>query len=534
MMGCPTPEDLLCAAEGALEPAGTLEPALNEVTRKHVTGCASCRTYLHEMETLMDIGRRRVRRQLEHSDSAARAARFRRRLQEEEQAVARAGAHWRWWWVAAVVPLYVVSLLLARVPATIVSSDDLIARAIVAERARPVDMTRRIRVEVQPTGTEVARPSPLWLVRDVPSAGWAHEDEADGLAPVLEALRDEGVDARPLSASAFGAWRASVPARRDRVAITGDVLVLQTVAPTGRIRLGELMVSRTGYRVVGQVWVIDGVGRVALSEHDVPRTSEAARAANSATAGHASLPAPAISERVTLERTELHARTVLHELEQDGLLRVFAQGARIVVAGVVMEAARRTVEDGLRPIPGLSLELHTSLVPPHEERGGLLRLWSERRLDTPAARLAFTSGLQRLGASARRRTIALGQLAERYPAGTARALPSADRADLQSLVERHVAGLRGDLVDLDAQLMPLLGATGRCMLVTRAPDDWRERATRVTSSGLLVAKQIEKVLMLDDVPQNVVWTHDLAGTFETTWNTWCRESPTVRATRQEQ
>lgn len=207
------------------------------------------------------------------------------------------------------------------------------------------------------------------------------------------------------------------------------------------------------------------------------------------------------------------------------MLRVFAQGARVVVAGVVTsEATRRTVEGGLRPIPGLSLELRTSLAPPTEEPGGLLRLWSQRRLDPPAARLAFISGLQRLGTSARRRTIALDQLAERYPSTTARALPTADQADLQALADRHVAGLRADLVRLDAQLMPLLGVTGRCMLVTRAPTDWRERAARVTSSGLSVARQIEELLTRDDIPAEAAWEHNVMTAFDTTWNAWCRAS----------
>lgn len=491
---------------------GDASPAAHQSLVRHLQVCPPCRERLRAIEQTTEMGRKYDA--LSDEAEVARTVRFRRELQAARHSeLQRQDQRRRMAVAVAVVSIGVAGVLLLRPPSpAVVDMDDVLTRAAETEQTAP-KARRRVRVMMTPpigplaSGPPVA---PIWMVRYVDEGSLDTASDLP-LAGLTNGLARAGVDPdRLLRVGAFGDWRTSVRERRDRVMLTGDLLVLQTAASNGPIRFGELRVSRSAsYRVMGQAWVIAGLGRVdiqALTEPGSPAVAEtsATRVVSPRAAGDGPrrLPSVAAGKQDVLDRLELDVRLAVSTADPDGSVAIVQRESRVVVTGALASAAkRRALAAQLTLWPDVDVRFGADAHPAVGRRGADLDRWGERVFGQGPGRHTFAPQLRRAAVTVDRRRDGLEALARRYSVDVTRALSPEARAKLQLLVAREYRALTADLLVLDGQLM-VLGSSAESLALPRAdpPSDWRSRVIQAAPGTAALQAEIDTLLFSEDDP----------------------------------
>lgn len=491
---------------------GGASPETHRSVVRHLQLCLPCRERLRAIDQTTAMGRKYDA--LSDEAGATRSVRFRRQLQATRHSeLRRQDQRRRMVGTAAVMAIGIAGLLLLRPPSlAVVDMDDVLIRAAETEQAAPA-ARRRVRLMMTPRVGPLASGPPvaaLWVVRYVDNGRLEAKSDV-ALAGLANGLTRAGVDPEQLlRVSAFGNWRTGVQQRRDRVTLTGDLLVLQTAAPSGPIQLGELRVSRSAsYRVIGQAWVIAGLGRFDIQALPEPESlaateAEPTRVEAAGTAGDGRRPVSSVEaiEHDALDRLELDVRLAVSAADPDGPVDIVQRESRVVVTGALASATkRRALAARLTLWPGVDVRLGADTRSAGGRRGADLARWGERVFGQGPARHTFANQLRGAALTVDRRRDGLEALARRYPVDAARALSPEARAKLQLLVTREYRALTADLLALDGRLM-VLGSSAASLALPRAdpPSDWRSRVIQAASGTAALQAEIDALLFSEDDP----------------------------------
>jgi hypothetical protein len=554
--GCPPLALLIRATEGAMPPEEA-RPIL-----AHLRTCTRCREELQESDAVTKAAAVCLDEEF-GNDTLPRRTRFRQKLEAFSQSQQRLLAQIvrvvrlpgsRWLSAAAVGPLLLAGLMLFNTSMAVVQADALLERVVLESHARPSGLTQQIQVTVTPAASEAAPPAwsrrhgvkrpqrapldvpPFSVVREavdgvvaVPAGSPAYAASVEP-PPALKRLFElQPVDwQRPLSVESLRAWRRALTNKHDEIRNEGEsLLVLRTTTTEGVLREASLFVQRDTYRVIRQMLVFEGIGRVEIAElaqwvhNSAPAAGSGARSdAGGGTAESGGAAADrAKLDRDRLDRSEIDARIALREagLDLGGLVRVARAGDSVHVDGIApTDTQRRDLEAQLSTLPGVrvALRLGTAREAATTADGGAassgaaapstqpaLSHWLAHTFpDGTAARARFVPELTRLVSQVGQRLTALQDLAERYQTEDIRALSSAARARLQLLLNLHYEGLNRDLLALDSRMAVLFGSTERCVQVTMAPADWPHRAVTGLTHARALDRQVQELLTHDDLP----------------------------------
>lgn len=524
---CPELGLLLLASEGGL-PARQLV-----AVREHLRQCASCRERLGEAARLIDDFASDAIPLPAPTDASANpydTFRERLRLESTLSSLARPVTASRWpslslrpWLpVAAAIPFVVVGLLLSDRYMSTVKADELLAQAVVQERAVPRATVRRVRIRLNtPIGrrpaVRAAAPGAAQPRRDdVPQAfpptetvicdvGDSAFVEARALTPAEAVLAQLFAAHRfdlndPINASHFQAWRSSLAHKRDVVGKRqgNTLLALQTTTDEGVLRRAELVVRQADYHPVRQTWLFEGFGEVEVVEL-ASWVAELPRAAPK-------LPA-AVPHRHALDDAELEARRALHAAaaDLDAGVEIRRSARRVEVRGSVASGHGTDLRARLGAID-LVLPLLRSAPPgappvarPPTDTG--LALWRARTFSrNPGVADAFLATLVQHVERLRARANAYDALAVRYSEPETQMLSPRSQKKLESLVEAHRRGLLDEIEEVDAQLGLLLGSTTRSRLEAGAADDWRGRAVQASAAATKLRDAVQRLVREEDLP----------------------------------
>jgi hypothetical protein len=408
----------------------------------------------------------------ESGDAAAEARfqRFLERLHARKQQRIHRPAGWpmrRWLPIAATLVVFAVFIFEPR--NVVIEADALVQHAASVELTRPAGSAQRVHVTLTP-------PNRLALA-GVGVASYTTEQEmTDGIVAATAATAREGKPAmlsrllaqhrfnwrQPLSALCFNAWRRSLPRKHDEViALNGSpLLVLRTTTTDdGELREVELTVERDSYRVVGEVFVFDDVGRLEI---------------------------------------EQRAHWIRH-----------AMPAPAAVASTLgSTSGERSAHDHIEPIA-------TSSVVPQPD----LARWLDRRFGSTAARGSFMPELRRLTGAVRQHLDALQELAGRYPGADGPQASPAVHARFQRQLDLQFQTVRDDLDALAPQILTLTLAPNTTRQLSAssspqgpAPADWSRRVDAGRSYAFRLDRLAAELRAYDDLPPAV--QHRLAETFE--------------------
>jgi hypothetical protein len=585
--GCPPLAELIRATEGAMPP----EEA--SVILTHLESCGWCREELRQTDALTEAAASCLDEEF-GEDKLPRCARFRQTLDVNAQmpphlltrVVRLPGV--RWLSAAAVGPLLLSGLMFFNASTVVVQADALLERVVLESHAQPAGLTQQVQVTVTPAAGQpvtwsrrrgTKRPDPpalavgsFTVVRNVVD-GIAVPDGSPAYAaaveppPALKRLLDlQPVDwQRPLCVEGLRQWRRALTTKRDEILTEDDhLLVLRTTTTEGLLREVSLVVRRDTYRVIRQLLVFEGIGRVEIEEltqwvrQTAPAPGSIARLdanGNSMTAesGDASAAHDKV-ERDRLDRAEIDARIMLREagLDLGGLIRISRASDSVRVDGVVLtDVQRRDVGERLSALPGVRVALRVrdaaavadaaanagaglgagsgsgvsagagadvsagagggrgaaadGVQTPGSGASGtrqpaLSRWLAHTFAEGTTARARFVPELTRLISIVGQRLAALQDLADRYQTADVRALAPDARARLQLLVNMHYDGLNRDLLALDSRMAVLFGSTERCLQTPSAPSDWPHRAVTGLTHARTLDRQVQELLSHEDLP----------------------------------
>jgi hypothetical protein len=291
----------------------------------------------------------------------------------------------------------------------------------------------------------------------------------------------------PLSARAFGDWRASLSGKQDEVRTVADPLEpgkacyeIKTIAAAGELATASLMLRTTDLAPVegrfefrNQEWVeLTDFTEVSATEGGTPATTRL-EAPMRRTEPSRSAAVPSGSSASVSE--ELRVLAALHEIGADlgDPVEVKLADGRVLVSGVGIPAPRqREIQDKLESIPGVTVQFGAAEVgqdllagsPPQAvaEAPKSTRLQSrvEKQLGGRVEVERFGGQMLDWTEAAMSRAYALRALAQRFPAGDESGLAPADRRVLEDLARNHLANFAARVDGLHRTLAPVLVSLG--------------------------------------------------------------------------
>jgi hypothetical protein len=550
---CPTLEELLQAADCELSPEA------HATVLQHLQQCAVCQARdRHALRTLRDV-------------HGYLAGAFGEERQQARQQDFQAGLHKRkqslihhpigsplrrWLPMAALTPVLIVALLLSRTGTVVLQADELLHRAVHAERMRPRGAVQRVRVRLMPPGALALPPratASFTLVQEL----------TDGTASVTPAAPAAAAAAltsvpmslahrlsthrfdwrRPLDVARFDAWRGTLTHKDDQVIAIADapLLVLRTTTTDDTDLIeAELTVQRDDYRVVRAAFVFDGVGRLEIEE-----LAQWVRRTVAPVTARAAAGDPALAPDL-LTRTELSTRLLLAQtgLDLPGTMRVSQAAEEVRIDGSWPSAAQRRALNGrLLALPHVAVHLRltdsdesddvsvASHTFPLRPESSLAAFLARTFFDT-RERDAFLPELVRLTTAVRQRLTVLHALAERYPESAVRGFSMASRATWQQLLEWHYRQLRADLNGLDTRVRVLSGSESRAYPLASLPVDWTRRVAGGVAQAITFDRLVQEFLAQQDLPSEQARGQDsLSRTFRALWDAvmGSRQSRAARA-----
>jgi hypothetical protein len=538
---CPTLEELLQAADCELSPEA------HATVLRHLPQCAVCQARdRRALRTLRDV-------------HGYLAGAFGEERQQARQQDFQAGLHKlrqalihhpigsplrRWLPMAALTPVLIVAVLLSRTGTVVLQADELLQRAVHAERMRPRGAIQRVRVRLMPPGALALPPratASFTLVQEL-------TDGTATVAPAAPAATAAALTSvpmslahrlsthrfdwrRPMDVARFDAWRGTLAHKDDQVIAIADapLLVLRTTTTDDTDLIeAELTVQRDDYRVVRAAFVFDGVGRLEIEELAQWVRRTVAPVTMRTDAGDAARLAHDL-----LTRTELSTRLLLAQtgLDLPGTMRVSQAAVDVRIDGTWPSAAQRRALNGrLLALPHVAVHLrltdrddsddvsvasHTFPLRP----GSPLAVFLARTFFDTREREAFLPELVRLTTAVRQRLTVLHELAERYPESEVRGFTMASRTTWQQLLEWHYRQLRADLNGLDTRVRVLSGSESRAYPPASLPADWTRRVAGGVAQAITFDRLVQEFLAQQDLPSEQARGQDsLSRTFRALWD----------------
>jgi hypothetical protein len=548
----PTDDELLLYLDGELaEAAGAM--------KSHLEACWACRVRAEKLQTaISDFIEYRQQfdvAQLLPPPRDWQTFTWQMREVAQEDLAAQPISRWAWWWglrrfceprpalkwaaTAALIAL-VVWLSLRSHSVLVVSASELLqnaGRAEVEQMRRVVApvVHRKLQVRRLKAGHEETVRWETWGEAAGARFSQAAEDKharhlitgkraGDQTTPPLlrelqQVLRDNQFDwQRPLSATAYQAWRERLSDKREEVSVVEAqgqprVLLLKTRVPTapapGRITEASLLVRASDWHPLEQrlrVKQTQGEEEYAISEIAFEVTSahtldpaifaEASGSPVAPTLLAAEVAPPVETAAPDLTIVEAQVRETLHRLKADlgePLEIVRTSSSQLEVRGLLNTAQRKQeLSAALQNIPHLAINLKTldeatreaaqkpqtsaAVVEESQEIGSaappIYELLEQRRpgqMDAEESRELANRALTNVEA-AMAEAWALRRLAERYPASELAQLNPAARRKIEAIVRDHLQSLRAKAERARGTVKPLLLFVANDSTVTG--DDW--------------------------------------------------------------
>jgi hypothetical protein len=546
---CLTLEELLQAGDCELS------PETHASVLAHLERCRVCQARDHHaLRTLRDV-QGYLAGAFGEERQQARRHEFAAGLHKKKQARIHQSIGWplgRWLPMAALLPVFIVALLLSRSGTVVLQADELLQRAAAAERLRPRGSVQRVRVRLMPFDAVTIPPrratATFTIVQELtdgtafiaPSVTAASSDATRVAARLLAQHRFDWQ--QPLDVARFHAWRRALPRRRDQVIALTDrpLLVLRTTTADDReLREAELTVQRDNFHVVRAAFVFDGVGRLEIEElvqwvRRAPATPPAE-----------SIEMAAARDRARLVQTELETRLLLAQtgLDLPGTMRVTLTPAQVRIDGAWPSAAqRRAVNGRLLALPQVSVNLKIApegraadAEPTAEdyahslEPGSALALFLEQQFADEHERGDFIPALTRLTTAVHQRLGVMQLLAQRYSDAEIRAFSPEARGTWQHLLDWQYQQLRVDLNGLDTRMRVLGGSESRAFPSSTLPADWPRRTAAGLTHAIAFDRLVQELLAQQDrpLPAQNRGQDSLTHTFRALWDA-------VVSTRQAQ
>jgi hypothetical protein len=570
---CPTLEELLQAADSELSPEA------HATVLQHLQQCAICQARdRHAFRILRDV-QGYLAGAFGEERQQARQHEFQLGLHKLKQTLIHQSIGWplrRWLPMAALMPVFIVALLLSRTGTVVLQADEILQRAVNAERMRPRGAVQRVRVRLMPPGALALPPratasftivqeltdglAPVGLVSNpststaagAASAGAASAGAAVALSAVPMSLAHRLAThhfdwRRPMDVERFNAWRATLTHKQDQVIAFTDTphLLLRTTTTDDTDLLeAELTVQRDDFHVVRAAFVFDGVGRLEIEElaQWVRRPASSATVMSTETAADAGALA-----HDALVRAELGTRLLLAEtgLDLPGTMHVSREAAQVRIDGAWPSAAQRRALNGrLLALPRVTVHLRVTDDDASDDAsvaghayplrdGTPLSRFLEQAFGDARARDAFVPELWRLTTAVRQRLGVMQELAQRYPDSEIRAFSAEARATWQQLLEWHYQQLRADMNGLDTRMRVLGGSESRAFPASTLPVDWPRRATAGLTQAITFDRLVQELLAQQDLPSSEQdrGQDSLSRTFRALWDAvvGSRQSHAARA-----
>ena len=347
----------------------------------------------------------------------------------------------------------------------------------------------------------------------------------------------------PLSAETFHRWRATRPARTDKVIRLGnDQLTLRTTPSAGEVIEADLTVRIADYHAIKESFRFQDDTEVEIAElsYDVIPFASLPLDIFGAPV-HVALPRlpalpvlrSALPGKQEVAEAEIQAEVLLHGLGADlgEQINIAAQAGRgVSIDGVVVDDARKQqLLAVLRTIP--HTQTHILTVEEAAQQPSATPVSSPA---TPAAssmqvmvaapalldaelkahfpdkdqRSAYVNQTLSLAQLASARAWALNRLADRHPPQLVAALGVDGRHKLQVLLTDHVSALREDIGSLQnevAEILPRSSNTPAANTSVKEPpearsatpettEDWRDRIHRIHSATEAIHESIAALL----------------------------------------
>ncbi|MGD0361325.1 MAG: hypothetical protein ABSC93_10675 [Bryobacteraceae bacterium] len=188
---------------------------------------------------------------------------------------------------------------------------------------------------------------------------------------------------------------------------------------------------------------------------------------------------------------ELRAIAALDRIGADlgDPIEVARTPARVVVTCIGLDAVRmHEVQDALAGLPHVEVKLSPKPAP--SAAGSPLEVVGTPQTASAAAYDHFVDGLLKNSDAIMARAHALRRLATSFPADVEARLPADSRALLESIRQRHEAGLAREVASLEQSVRPYLGPPAARAPGSPAPQDWQARALRVFAEAAQVDRMV--------------------------------------------
>lgn len=493
----PPNEDLLRYGDGELSARSARK------VRKHLEACWECRAELEEIQESINhcVSYRKsvLQRHLPPppapwidiyrgfaSIDASTEPEFFSEERDSTRRPGRATANLLRWpagriprWAIATAAVAAVCALVYRFEQTpAVEAAALLKNAVAAAKTRPF---KAHRIEIRTRSHRFTR----WTgAHSEAVSDAADRDALNSLRALFVAANYSWQD--PLSASAYQAWRAGLPDKRDGVVVQPQNYLVRTSTSNGELAAATLTLRRQDLHPVeerlefrNQEWVEmteveEAAPEASQARIVAPEPAKRAEPVPEYVAKVTPTPAP-MPEPATIG-DELHVLMALHQVGADlgDPIEVSRKGSNVLVSGIgIAPERRREINAALNAQPHVLVQFTDSTPPPAVE--------PEKPVtsDRPAtaaygdlqSRLARQMGgrafFDQLGGevldlteSMMSRAYALRRLAERFPAPVESQLSPGDLQLLNRLRMEHASSIRKQAATIARDLRPLLVAKG--------------------------------------------------------------------------
>ncbi len=449
------------------------------------------------------------------------------------------------WITVALLIVLAAPLFYLFQKAPVVSANELLHRASVAEAGTPMGVDQP--VVIQKLSIEInGRKMTQTVYRDTVRKRQAHRTNVNA-SEELSAERAFHQSSfswdDPLSPQTYSSWRDGIEEKRDAVTqLSGGLLKLDTTTNSGPVAEASITVRADDYHPVAEDLHLRDNTQIEIAElsYEVVSLSTLAPDIFGAPASTEPLGLPATSANLSfrtalpdaaqLAVSELQVQAALHSIGADlGEQITVQQGAdgRVQVDGVAADEARkRQIATALVGIPYTELRVKTiaqvAVLPQPGSAPSKLNLASsttvavanppllerqlKQRFPDGDQRMEYVNQSLALCQSASARAWALNRLADRYTPEQITLLDNGAQQQLQRLLSDHISALREDVSRLQSQLGQVLSSSSNTAAANTAPsrlpppktsesaDDWRSHIHRVHSSVETVNESVAVLL----------------------------------------
>jgi ElaB/YqjD/DUF883 family membrane-anchored ribosome-binding protein len=453
------------------------------------------------------------------------------------------------WITAALLIVLSAPLFYLFQKAPVVSANDLLHRASIAEAGTPMGVDQP--VVIQKLSIEInGRKMTQTVYRDTVRNRKAHRTDVNSgeeLAAERAFHQSSFSLDDPLSPQTYSSWRDGIEEKRDTVTqLSGGLLKLDTTTNSGPVAEASITVRADDYHPVAENLHLRDNTQIEVAElsYEVVSLSTLTPDIFGPPASTEPLGLPAIVANLSfraalpdaaqLAASELQVQSALHGIGADlGEQITVQQGAdgRVQVDGVAIDEARKQqIAAALVGIPYTELRVKTiaqaaalpqrASAAPNSNPASptavamanlpLLEKQLKQRFPDGDQRMEYVNQSLALCQSASARAWALNRLADRYTPEQIALLDNGAQQELRRLLSDHISALREDVSRLQSQLGQVLSSSSNTAAANTAAlrvpplktseraDDWRSHVHRVHSSVETINESVAALLTGSD------------------------------------